>query len=372
MLGGRDDSKVYRAGPEKRPMIPSSNITSYVIESQFRTQLAQNEAFRIIEAGIKFFLYQRGQIPLPYERLQEPTQPNTNINVGHSRLKPVECSVLSTDDARNFEEEHRHLENAGDSVQGWRKLRLMKNELRAKRQEIRILAKLNRLAQKEMLARGIWDEVFLKLRSIFLSPANIDVSAIVVMFGPSVFNPKETIIFRVDPCLLMTKLQRMEKMTHANDGFPTILREFHKKIIMSTEFLEFSTKPLRSTATHLCILTRQTITDENLRENFILLDNLPKGLIKLDMTSEYKDISDSKVSACMRRNKSLEVNLQLKSMNNLSKIETVSDILLENTKTMCRKSELASVTPCSKIEDSRNVFCYQLPMRYRGFSVSRQ
>ena len=44
--------------------------TRHVIESGLRHGVNGEELAEIIETGIKFFLFQRGQIPLPYDKLQ--------------------------------------------------------------------------------------------------------------------------------------------------------------------------------------------------------------------------------------------------------------------------------------------------------------
>jgi hypothetical protein len=228
------------------------------------------------------------------------------------------------------------LEENLESAEGWSRLRLMKNQMRARRQEIRMTMKLNRLLQKEMLAREIWDDIFLKLRAVFLPTHSVNVTAIIVMFGPSIYNPKETITFRIDPSLTVNNFQNNEGVIHFSEAFPAMLRDFHKKIIMSPEFLDFTTKPLRSTGSHVCILTTGMIEDQNLRENFILIENFPKILLQREAPDKSADTQP--LLAVVKRNKSLEVSLQLlKEQKDLSNQQPIAvsynEVFVENTKT---------------------------------------
>lgn len=42
----------------------------HVVDPELRQPLTGDELVEIIETGIKFFLFQRGQIPLPYDKLE--------------------------------------------------------------------------------------------------------------------------------------------------------------------------------------------------------------------------------------------------------------------------------------------------------------
>jgi len=311
----------------------------------------------LIQSGIKLFLHQRNQIPVPVEQLGKRL-------VHYDEREPTGHDGNVEDEVADDEDNEADIRRRIQDVISRRKKR--HNNLRKMRISKMILQREEKALKSIMDTLAVLNEQTLRKLPHILTVG--------LFFGPSLRSSKEIIFFDTSMCA-MEGYECVNGFTTTipNDSLVSLLtRSFHKAVIMSEDFCEMTTQSLRSTRTHVCVLARAELsnTEAEAENSMSLLDDADifNDYFLLKETNE-SETDESSLFVASADSSSSTLNSSSTSTSSTPPLR-VTDRRKGKKKALLIKLILQErKDKCDRGIDSireKFLFCYQIPLRLKG------
>ncbi|ODN05588.1 hypothetical protein Ocin01_01092 [Orchesella cincta] len=329
------------------------------------TPMTSSQTSRLLEAGFTFILYQRGQLPLPFQQLQasatEVQLQNVEGRNGSKAVLREEVQKILPELAGCIKMDPR--QRIALMTQE-RKRRLQINKLEKQRKlEIAAESKAFNSIQPamEMLRRLLADAT---VRKPELTPSGHRkrIVSLALLLGPSVYSPKEIYYFDL-PCNWASDDSNVNSKAEAEQFQTTVLRQFYKKIITSSDFMDFTEKPLGTQYVHICVVALGDLNNILMNEyynNVLRLPGLPPSIHQALIRQPIGDSLETDPSSAT------PIHFSRKNRNKCFKIR-IQDVTLEQSMDSVSCDGSSSSSFSSDILFNSNSFsCYQIPLRFKG------
>ncbi|CAL8090548.1 unnamed protein product [Orchesella dallaii] len=333
--------------------------------------MTSSQTANLLEAGFTFILYQRGQIPLPFQQLQASAalmQQQKNSDGNKTVLKDAYQNILSPELTPKSNKDA--LEGAV-IMNPRQRINLMTQE-RRKRLQLLKLEKLRKLGiaaeskaynaiqpAMQMLKRLLADAA-LGTPQLTHSGHRKRIMSLVLLLGPSVYCPKEIYYFDL-PCQWASDDSNVISKGES-EKFQATLRQFYKKIITSPDFMDFTEKPLGIQYVHMCVVAMgdlKYVLSDKYYNDVLRLPGLPPPIHQALIRQQIGDTMETETSSITpiyfpkkSRNKCFKIRIQGASLDQ----ESIDNVSYDGNSSF--SSDI--------LFDNNSFSCYQIPLRFKG------